>query len=162
MPDIVEYDFTSVGDRLPTVRAKERLDTPVRVNINVKTPVELSQGTNGLFVMNTSTRKAVRDNLKNLLLTNWGERPCQYYFGANLKELTAELSTETFDSEVGARIRTTVGKYMPFVELVTFSIERVPSLTTAGLGAVRIGVKYSIPKANIIQDGVVITILATG
>jgi len=161
MPDAVEYDFDSVGDSLPTIREITRSDVEVKVNYNPRTPLEFGMGTGGLFVMNTDFRSCVRDNFKNLLLTNWGERVEQYDFGCNLKELTAELGKPAFDSEAIIRIRTAVKKYMPYIQLSTFSVERLPELTTSGLAAVRIKIGYSIPAGGINRDGIAITLLAS-
>ena len=95
MSNATEYDFASVGDTLPTLRERERADI-VRpdVNINIKTPLSLGYGKGGLFVMNTTMRDAIADNLKNLLLTNAGERPMNPGFGANLKPLLADIKKD--------------------------------------------------------------------
>ena len=163
MSNATEYDFSSVGDSLATVKEAIRYDDLVGpVNYNPKTPLEFSQGTAGLFVMNTDISSAIRDNLKNLLLTNWGERVGQYQFGANLKPLTGELGTPQFDSEAMIRIRTAVKKYMPYVSLAKFSTEMLPGESSTGIGAVKVKITYSVPSAGIASDGIGVTILASG
>ena len=63
----------------------------------------------GLFEMHFDNRSQVKDNLRNLLQTNWGERIGLYAFGANLNELVGELSSqEDFDSEAMLRIKSTI------------------------------------------------------
>jgi phage baseplate assembly protein W len=163
MSNATEYDFSSVGDSLATVKEAIRYDDLYGpVNYNPKTPLEFSQGTAGLFIMNTGISSSIRDNLKNLLLTNWGERVGQYQFGANLKPLTGELGTPAFDSEAMIRIRTAVKKYMPYVALAKFSTEILHEEATPGLGAVKIKLTYSVPGAGIASDGIGITLLASG
>ena len=162
MSNAVEYDFASVGESLLEVQQSLRADETMVQNYNLKTPLEFSGGTTGLFTVNTTPSTAIRDNLKNLLLTNWGERVCQYYFGANIRPLTSELGQPDFDAEAISRIRRTVAKYMPYITLTTFSVERQPELTTAGLAAVKIKVSYSVPRLQIISEAVSLVLYATG
>ena len=163
MSNATEYDFSSVGDTLETVKEAIRFDDLVgAVNYNPKTPLEFSQGTAGLFIMNTDIGSAIRDNLKNLILTNWGERVEQYQFGANLKPLTAELGTPAFDSQAMLRIRSAVKKFMPYVSLAKFSTEILSEEASSGLGAVKIKITYAVPGAGIASDGLGITLLASG
>ncbi len=107
--------FKSVGKSTVTIRS-EIETTRVTVNIGIKTP--LRYGNTALFDMHTDLFDQIRDNLRNLVLTNWGERLGQYDFGANLSELAAErLAREDYDQEVAFRIKAAVEKWMPFVSL---------------------------------------------
>lgn len=86
------------------------------IPIGIRTP--LRYGNTSLFVMNTDLFDQIRDNLRNLVLTNHGERLGLYDFGANLNELSTErVSREDYDNEVAARIASAVSKWMPFVSL---------------------------------------------
>lgn len=68
--------------------------------------------------MHTELFDQIRDNMRNLIETNWGERLGQYDFGANLRELAAErLAREDYDQEVAFRIKKAVDKWMPYVSL---------------------------------------------
>ncbi len=161
MSNATQYDFASVGETSTDLQERFRTDEVTTQNLNPRTPLEFSQGTGGLFIMNTSVADMVRDNLKNLLLTNWGERVEQYDFGANLKPLTAELGTAAFDTEAINRIRNAVRKYLPYIELVQFATERLPEETTSGLAAVKVTVTYSVAAAGITGDAIGITLLAS-
>ena len=82
------YSFKSVGD-LTTNVIEERysaLPTPV----GIKTPLELGNGTN-IYKMHYSLQEQIKDNLRNLVLTNNGERLGRPDFGANLLEMSLEL-----------------------------------------------------------------------
>ena len=57
-------------------------------SINVMFPMKKSSS--GAFQTNITTFDAVRDDLKILLLTNHGERPIHYDFGANLRSAIFE------------------------------------------------------------------------
>lgn len=88
----------------------------ITVPIGIKTPLRF--GNDALFEMNTDLFDQVRDNLRNLVSTNWGERLALYDFGANLIELAAErLAIEDYDQEVAFRIKAATEKWMPYVSL---------------------------------------------
>ena len=143
------YDFADVGDTLPTLREHEIAahDVP-EVLINPRTPLQLSTNASELFVMNKTTHEAVADNLKNLILTNRGERVMQPDFGANLKGILTEYGTRGFENEVMARINTAVKKYMPYVSLSQMQLNKVESPASDGLKIVAVSVTYSVPMAG--------------
>ena len=116
--------------------------------IGIKTPMRLSD-TDGLLTMNFVLADQVNDNLRNLILTNWGERLGHYDFGANLRPLTTEfVSQNDFDSKAIERIRQTVGRWMPYIDLEDFAsnVNRVENKNTAVLD---ITITYNIPSLNV-------------
>ncbi len=89
--------------------------------IGIKTPIEMGVDGFGIFAMHTDIKHQIADNLKNLVLTNWGERLGNYYLGANLRPLLADFShKDDFDQEAMIRINTAISKYMPFVTPVAY------------------------------------------
>lgn len=139
------YNFKSVGEKVENyniIKGFTGLSNPLPIGI--KTPIEISYNSGILFEMHDNILDQVKDNLKNLLLTNHGERLGSYDFGANLKELTFELGNEDFDSEAISRIRTACKKYMPYLNLLTFepfnrkNVER-------GIAEVGFLITYGIP-----------------
>jgi phage baseplate assembly protein W len=105
----------------------------------------------GLLAMNYNIADQFADNLRNLLLTNWGERLGHYQFGANLRPLTTEFaSQENFDNQAIERIRNAVNEWMPFVTLGTFesSVDRTENKNTA---VILIKITYSIPAIEVID-----------
>ena len=138
------YSFKSVG----TTKRKAETVTPVRQKppIGIKTPIRLSPE-NGLFEMHTDLTKQVSDNLRNLLLTNHGERLGFYSFGANLGELVFDLGQEQADAEAQVRIKSAVEKFMPYVSLQEFQvfIDRFDNKEVAKIG---IKVTYLVPKLD--------------
>ncbi len=104
-----------MGKSTVVVRA-EAEEARVTIPIGIKTPLRF--GNTSLFEMHTDLFDQIRDNLRNHILTNWGERLAQYDFGANLLELSAErLARDDYDQEVAARINSAVSKWMPYVSL---------------------------------------------
>lgn len=144
--------FIDVGikeqERATDVLTRNKSVTP----IGIRTPLELDSQGNELFVMHYNIKDQVKDNLKNLLLTNHGERVAQYTFGANLRPLSAEFSSqEDFDTEAMLRINTAITKWMPFVRPVEF--DSTPDLeNNEVVGKIRILVVYAVPALNISRD----------
>lgn len=143
-------DFKHVG-RPPNYQpTSERV--PNTRPIGIKTPLELDKATNSIFKMHTEVRSQIADNLRNLVLTNWGERLGIFDFGANLRPLVAEYTSKTaFEEEAAMRIQAAVGKWMPFIDLVAFD-SRADYESNVFVGIIRIFITYSIPVLNIADD----------
>lgn len=150
MSNATVYDFGSVGDTLPTLREHEKASfQKSTIKFNPRTPLKLSSDNTQLFVMNESLETSIADNLRNLILTNRGERVMNPDFGANLKSILTEFGTSGFESEVMRRIKTATTKYLPYVALTTMSMQKLESTPQSGLISVEFNIAYSVPKANI-------------
>lgn len=138
--------FKSVGVTAEKVQQSAVQTAPVPIGI--KTPLQLSND-EGLLVMHYDLADQLADNLRNLLQTNWGERVGQYFFGANLKPLTTEFtSQEAFDSEAVVRIKNAVATWMPFVDLVDF-ISEVDRNENKNTAIIRVNIGYNIPALRV-------------
>lgn len=146
-------DFKSVGE----LKTERKFTPKVNENpIGIKTPMRLGKGNEGILGMHFNVRDQIRDNLKNLILTNHGERLGFYDYGANLKELTMEVASGEFDQESARRIAFAVRKYMPFISLDELKIEN-DSTNLTNVPKLLMRVTYSIPALNISIDAVDIT-----
>ena len=67
-------------------------DTNVKVGIDL--PIRRGNGADGFFATTATTIEAVKNNIRNLLQTNEGERFFQPRLGLNLKRLLFEHITE--------------------------------------------------------------------
>ena len=136
------YSFKSVGNPKSELDA-QLPDAPKKLPIGIRTPIQISRDT-GLFEMHTDVAKQISDNLRNLILTNHGERLGFYDFGANLLPLVFDLGTDEADQKAIDRIRKTVSKYMPFVSLVGFQVF-VDRKDNKQVGKVGVQITYTIP-----------------
>lgn len=149
------YSFKSVGktqDKLKEETLKRSL-----IPYGIKTPLKISNS-DDIFEMNYNLADQFADNLKNLLLTNWGERLGLYDFGANLRPLTMEfVSQDDFDTEAISRIKSAVEKWMPFIDLEDFSssTDRMENKNTA---IIKISITYNIPALNVKKRGLQIVL----
>jgi len=149
--------FKSVGRKLQSFQEESVDRTKKLIPIGIKTPLEITNE-EGPFKMHFDLVELIADNLKNLLLTNWGERLGQYDFGANLKPLTVNFSSQdSFDDEALARISRAISTWMPFVEPVNFvsEVDRSQKLNTA---LIKINISYNIPTLQVTDRGIQIVL----
>jgi len=99
------YDFEAVG-RLEAEFENTLTDTVAEIPIGFKTPMEMSVGANsGPFKMRMDLAAQIKDNFRNMIATNHGDRLMLFDFGANLAELSFELGNENTDVMAINRIR---------------------------------------------------------
>ena len=138
-----ERSFKNIGTTVTQLRSATTA-TPV-FPIGIKTPMSLG-GNGNPYQMHTSVAEQVQDNLRNMIMTNWGERLGLYDYGGNLRLILADYSTNSdIETTVMQSIMRTVEKYMPFVTLDTFDMQNLPS-TRNGQAKFQIIVNYSVPK----------------
>jgi len=65
---------------------------------------------------------AVKQSIKNLLLTDFYEKPFQPFYGANLRAMLFELADEDTEDEVEENIRNAINKYEPRAEILTITV----------------------------------------
>jgi len=134
--------------------------TAAPIPYGIKTPLELDEGNSvSIFKMHYSLLDQISDNLRNIILTNHGERLAMYDFGANLRPLLTDFSNkDNFDQEAMRRIKSTVGKYMPFVNLLGYEskVERTQNVYT-GIIYIIIAYKVSTFPEQLLEVSLFIT-----
>ena len=145
MSSKLKYDFQSAGDPeelLRQIEERRSLQSGSGTPISIKTPMAFSENFGDLLEMHTDQFAAIRDNLRNLLLTNHGERLGHHDFGANLIAVVNELGSEDGDGAAMGLIATTVSRYMPFVSLSGFESSNEPF---EGNPITTIRITYTVP-----------------
>ena len=142
--------FKSVGISGQQALQQRAAVTPQPVRVGIITPLKEGNNDEGLLAMTYDVGFQMKNNLRDLLMTNWGERVGRYDYGANLQPLVTEYENgaEQFDSEAMQRIMNAVQKWMPYVELENFE-SRPQYAVEQAVGNVVIFVDYSIPRAKI-------------
>jgi phage baseplate assembly protein W len=155
-----DFDFKSSGvPQTSPVFSQEVTPTP----IGFITPLRLGSNRSGIFEMTFDARDQVKDNLKNLLLTNHGERMGIFKYGANLRPLVGErVSQDDFDALAMESIKEAISTFMPYVEPITFtsSIEAVDP--SSGLSQVTITLSYDVPSLRMRDNKTSVTINCMG
>jgi phage baseplate assembly protein W len=152
-------NFKSVGKTREQKKTNEL--KKAAIPIGIATP--LRPGSDDLFAMHYNLADQVADNLRNLILTNWGERVGLYNFGGNLRPILSDfVSQDDFDAKATERILSAVNKWMPYVVLETFesSIDRVQNNSSNGTAVVKMTIVYSVPSLQVTRRALEVTMYA--
>jgi len=153
--------FRSVGQTASEAAAAVASVERTPVAIGIRTPLRPAADSADLVEMSYDVGAQLVNNLKDLLLTNHGERVGRYDYGANLGPLVTEyeLGRENFENRAMERITDAVQKYMSYVELYDFqsnfgdiaqaTVTTNQSVEGFGLGFVTIDVSFAIPRASV-------------
>jgi phage baseplate assembly protein W len=86
------------------------------MSIGFTMPFAKSTGSLGYFETTNDEIAAVQQNIKSLVLTNWGERVMHYDFGCNLIEFFFGQETEgSIKEKIADRIISQTNKWMPYI-----------------------------------------------
>lgn len=149
------FSFKSAGKTSEDRAVEELVQSPTPIGI--KTPLRFGNQ-EGILAMHYSLEDQVHDNLRNLILCNWGERLGFYDLGANLRPLTSEfVSQDDFDTKAIERISAAVQRWMPYITLETFesNVDRIENKNTA---IVRITLIYSIPALKVARKSLQVSL----
>jgi len=116
---------------MPNVREIDRDDD---IYVGIRFPLDHSP--EGFFYKTKTIREQVKSNIRNLLLTEKGERVFQPNFGSNLKSLLFEQITPTSLENVENDIRESLSTWLPYVNvnnLVVVQDDRNPNQVLTSL-----------------------------
>ena len=87
-------------------------------NVYIGLALPIKPDDNNVFSLTKNSYDQVRHNLRNLLLTNVGERVYQPEFGSKLRELCFEQLDDTLPQRVEDEVRRAVNFWLPYVNIV--------------------------------------------
>ena len=105
-------------------------DRDNNVFIGIDLPFRKSDGIEGWFASTTTTIKAVKNNIRNLLNTHKGERFMQPNIGLNLRKFQFEQFTDELRLQIENDILDTFEFWLPFVQVRELKVQM--SDATAG------------------------------
>jgi phage baseplate assembly protein W len=147
------YSFKSVGRSAEEVFVEQL--AAARQPFGPVTPLRIAGYGTDVFAMTYSIADMVHDNLRNLLLTNRGERLVLTEYGANLAPLAAEyVNIEDFNVAALERISHAVQTWMPYVDLDSYT-------SSIGAGAITITISYNVPMINVTAKKLQIVVRVT-
>lgn len=76
---------------------------------------------------------AVKQAVKNLLLTNYGEKPFEPFYGANLQGLLFDLADDTTADSIEIAIRQAIQRYEPRAKLLATKIDLWPEYNSVSI-----------------------------
>jgi|TARA_R100000030_G_C3208468_1_gene112716 phage baseplate assembly protein W len=110
------------------------IDRDDDIYVGIEFPLDYSS--QGFFRRTKTIRQQVKSNIRNLLLTEKGERVFQPNFGSNLKSLLFEQITPTSLENVENDIRESLSTWLPYVNvnnLVVVQDDRNPNQVLTSL-----------------------------
>lgn len=115
------------------------------MSIGFVLPFSKSTGSIGFFEATNDPLTAVEQNLRSLLLTNWGERVCHYNFGCNFREFLFEnVSNDELKSRIAERIIGQVETWLPYVRIDVLNIFTSIDDTNLPEAAIRVSIVFSL------------------
>ena len=87
-------------------------------NVYIGLALPIKPDDNNIFSLTKNSFDQVRHNLRNLLLTNVGERVYQPEFGSRLRELCFEQLDESLPQRIEDEVRRAVNFWLPYVNIV--------------------------------------------
>ena len=93
------------------------------VFVGIDLPFHRSSGVEGWFASTDTTIKAVKNNIKNLLLTDKGERLMQPTLGVAIRKYLFEQFTEEVRISIENQIVETFRVWLPFVEVKDIKVD---------------------------------------
>ncbi len=149
--------FQNVGYKVYEIRKLTNPDVSI-TPVGILTPLVIDENGDTFFETTTDIQEVIKDNLRNLIQTNHGERLGRYYFGANLKPLAIEYtSNQNFDGEAMQRINTAVRDYMPYIKLEGYNSKATRAVNQS-VTQVEVLIQFSVTKINL-YNGVIKAII---
>jgi phage baseplate assembly protein W len=96
-------------------------DTNIRVGIDL--PIRRGNDKEGFFATTSTTIEAVKNNIRNLLNTNQGERLFQPNIGINLRQYLFGQITEETLLQIEESISSTFNFWLPFVQIQNINLK---------------------------------------
>ena len=98
-------------------------DNNTNVRIGIDLPIRKGNNIDGFFATTSTTIEAVKNNIRNLLQTNQGERLFQPNIGINLKQYLFGQITEETLIQIQESISSTFNFWLPFVEIQNINLK---------------------------------------
>ena len=164
----MKFKFKSSGKKIDNKKFKLSEDEIVNkiVPIGIKTPVEFGNKKTKLFKMHEDPIAQIKDNFKNLVQTNYGDRLGRYDFGCNLKSLLFERISlnKEFEKEATNQIIGQVEKYIPIIQVanIKYDVKKKNSINNNMLAEITLSIDFSIPSARINNQRLETTLFCGG
>jgi phage baseplate assembly protein W len=123
--------------------------------LSVKVPFVYSN-IDGPFELNQTMGEVVKQNLKNVILTNPGERIMIPDFGVGLNKLLFEGTNPEVYQKISSRIYEQVNLWLPYLELVSVEFMRYEDNPNIGLNELQLLIAFNLGGINI-EDSLTIT-----
>ena len=121
-------------------------DNDTKVKIGIDLPIRRDELSDGFFASTSTTIESVKNNIRNLLSTNEGERFFQPNLGINLRTLLFEHITNENLIGVQDAILDKLDFWLPFVEVRDIEVLSKDSTTDIGTNEIRVKILFNIKQ----------------
>ena len=121
-------------------------DRDDNVFIGIDLPFRKSNGIEGWFASTTTTIKAVKNNIRNLLSTHKGERYMQPNIGLNLRKFLFEQFTDELRLQIENDILDTFDFWLPFIQVKDLKVQMSPATDGINNNKLIISVVFNITR----------------
>ena len=129
-----------------TTRKPYIQDNDSSIKICIDLPIRRGDETDGWFATTSTTIEAVKNNIRNLLQTNEGERLFQPTLGLNLRRLLFEHITNENLIGVQDSILDKIEFWLPFVEIRDIQVLSKDNTTDIGVNEIRVKILFNIKQ----------------
>ena len=119
-------------------------DTNVKVGIDL--PIRRGDDLDGFFATTSTTIEAVKNNIRNLLQTEEGERFFQPNLGLNLRRLLFEHITNENLIGIQDSILDKIEFWLPFVEVRDIQVSSRDNTTDIGANEIKVKILFNIKQ----------------
>ena len=98
-------------------------DNDTNIKIGIDLPIRRGNDKEGFFATTSTTIEAVKNNIRNLLNTNQGERLFQPNIGINLRQYLFGQITEETLLQIQESISSTFNFWLPFVQIQNINLK---------------------------------------
>jgi len=121
-------------------------DNDTNVKIGIDLPIRRDDGLGGFFASTSTTIEAVKNNIRNLLNTNEGERLFQPNLGLDLRSILFEhITTENLVGVQNA-IMDKFEFWLPFVEVRNIEVLSRDDTTDIAANEIRVKILFNIKQ----------------
>ena len=121
-------------------------DNNTNIKVGIDLPIRRGDVKDGYFASTSTTIEAVKNNIRNLLQTNEGERFFQPNLGLNLRRLLFEhISNENLIG-VQDSILDKMEFWLPFVEVRDIQVLTTNNTTDIGVNEIRVKILFNIKQ----------------
>ena len=121
-------------------------DEDEKIKIGIDLPIRRDSELDGFFATTSTTIEAVKNNIRNLLQTNEGERFFQPNLGLNLRgRLFEHIKSENLIAVEDA-ILDRFELWLPFVQVRDIKIDTIESNQVVGANEIRVKILFNITQ----------------
>ena len=131
-------------------------DNDTNIKIGIDLPIRRGDDKDGFFATTSTTIEAVKNNIRNLLQTNEGERFFQPNLGLNLRRLLFEHIKEENLIGIQDAILDKFELWLPFVEVRNIEVLSSDDTTDIGVNEIRVKILFNIKQDPTTLDSVTI------